>query len=63
MQTALALGGIIGPLTQGFLTQHLVFTATFMSLALVAGSGAAMFLLKVPETKNYRAAEVGNVTL
>jgi MFS family permease len=65
MQTALALGGIIGPLAQGFLTQQLGFTASFTSFALVACVGAALFLLKVPETKNYKTeeygTEVGNV--
>ncbi len=54
MQTALALGGIIGPLAQGFLTQQLGFTASFISFALVASVGTALFLLTVPETKNNR---------
>ncbi|MGB6527756.1 MAG: MFS transporter [Candidatus Nitrosopolaris sp.] len=66
MQTALALGGIIGPLAQGFLTQQLGFTVTFIGLALVACVGAALFLLTVPETKNYKTkndTEVGNVTV
>ncbi|HEY6536045.1 MAG TPA: hypothetical protein VIY08_09685 [Candidatus Nitrosocosmicus sp.] len=53
MQTALALGGIIGPLAQGFLTQYLGFNVTFIGLSLVAGIGAALFILTVPETKNY----------
>jgi hypothetical protein len=42
--------------------QDLGFIATSISLMVVAGSGAAVFL-KVPKTKNYRAARVGNVTL
>lgn len=54
MQTALALGSIIGPIAQGFLTQQLGFNATFITFALVASLGAALFLLKVPETKNYK---------
>jgi predicted MFS family arabinose efflux permease len=54
MQTALALGWIIGPLMQGCMTQHFGFIATFIGFAAVAGLGAVIFLLKVPETKHYK---------
>jgi MFS family permease len=55
MQTALALGGVIGPLLQGFFTQYLGFPVTFISFAVLAAIGAMLFLLKVPETRNYEA--------
>ncbi len=48
--TALAAGGVIGPLISGFLVQHLGFHATFYSFAAMAALGAAWFLLLVPET-------------
>ena len=51
MQTALALGGVLGPLMQGFMTQYFGFALTFTSFAAVATVGAALFLLKVPETR------------
>ena len=51
MQTALALGGVAGPLLQGFLVQHLGFPIAFLGFAGVATLGAALFLLKFPETR------------
>jgi MFS family permease len=52
--TALAIGGVAGPLISGVLVQHLSFRITFYVFALLAAFGAGVFLLTVPET---RAAE------
>ncbi len=52
--TALAVGGVAGPLISGVLVQHLGFRITFYMFALLAAFGAGIFLLTVPET---RAAE------
>ncbi len=49
-QAALALGGVLGPLLQGLSTEHLGFPAAFRILAGIAGLGAILFLLKMPET-------------
>lgn len=51
MQTALAFGGVLGPLIQGFLTQHLGFPTAFISFAAIAVIAAGVFLFKVPETQ------------
>ena len=51
LQTALALGAVLGPFAQGMLTQHLGFVITFWSFAAVAALGAVIFLCFVPETK------------
>ena len=48
--TALAIGGVAGPLIAGVLVQQLGFRATFYSFAFLAAAGAAIFLLSVPET-------------
>jgi MFS family permease len=50
--TALAIGGVIGPLTSGLLVQHLGFKTTFYAFAALAGLGAAVFTRFVPETKS-----------
>lgn len=50
MQTALAFGAMIGPLTQGFLTRYLGFNITFSAFALIALLGASLFIFKMPET-------------
>jgi MFS family permease len=49
--TALATGGVIGPLLSGLLVQHLGFKTTFYAFAALAGVGAALFTRFVPETK------------
>src|SRR3984885_8915029 len=49
--TALAIGGVAGPLISGVLVQHLGFRITFYVFALLAAFGAAVFLLTVPETR------------
>jgi MFS family permease len=55
--TALAVGGVAGPLASGLLVQHLGFKITFYAFALLAVVGAIVFTLFVPETK--RTGEVG----
>lgn len=50
MQTALAVGGVVGPLLQGYLTLYLGFPLTFLCFAGIAALGAVVFLWKVPET-------------
>jgi MFS family permease len=59
--TALAVGGVIGPLASGLLVQHLGFRVTFFAFAVLAGIGALVFTKFVPETrpgKNDCAKEV-----
>ena len=50
--TALAIGGVAGPLISGLLVQHLGFHVTFYVFALLAAFGATVFLLTVPETRD-----------
>lgn len=50
--TALAVGGVAGPVMSGILVQHLGFNATFYSFAALAGGGAIVFSVLVPETKS-----------
>ena len=49
--TALAIGGVVGPLISGFLVQHLGFKMTFYAFTVLALAGAILFTLFVPETK------------
>jgi MFS family permease len=49
--TALAVGGVAGPLASGVLVQHLGFKATFYAFAALAVLGAIVFTKFVPETK------------
>jgi len=49
--TALAVGGVAGPLISGFLVQHLGFRMTFYAFAILALVGAMVFSFFVPETK------------
>jgi MFS family permease len=48
--TALALGGVAGPLLSGFIVEHFGFRFTFFVFASVALLGAAVFTRCVPET-------------
>jgi MFS family permease len=61
--TALAVGGVIGPLTSGLLVQHLGFQATFYAFAALAAVGAAVFTIFVPETRLGGAKKAGNSLL
>ena len=48
--TALAVGGVIGPLGAGFLAQHLGYNGFFYVFAGIAALAAAVFLVAMPET-------------
>jgi MFS family permease len=48
--TALAVGGVIGPIGAGFLAEHLGYNGFFYVFAGIAGLAAAVFLLLMPET-------------
>jgi MFS family permease len=48
--TALAVGGVIGPLGAGFLAEHLGFNGFFFVFAAIAVVAAALFLTLMPET-------------
>lgn len=52
LATALAVGGVLGPLLAGPLVQHLGFPAAFRGFALVAAVGAGVFLWLMPETQS-----------
>lgn len=49
--SAVAVGGVLGPLASGVLVQEFGFRFAFYSFALLAAAGAALFLFAVPETK------------
>jgi MFS family permease len=59
--TALAIGGVIGPLLSGLLVQHLGFKTTFYAFAALAGLGAAIFTRFVPETKSGETKEFTSI--
>ncbi len=48
--TALAVGGVVGPLLTGVLIQHLGFAMMFILFAVLAAAGALWFQFLVPET-------------
>jgi len=48
--TAVAVGGVAGPLVSGVCVQHLGFRVTFYAFAALAGLGAAVFSWLVPDT-------------
>ncbi len=48
--TAQSVGGVLGPLTAGFLVQHLGFPIAFDTFAGIAAVAAALFLSFMPET-------------
>ena len=50
--TALAVGGVAGPLLTGMLIEHLGFTTMFLLFAGLAFCAALWFQLKVPETRS-----------
>jgi len=53
--TALATGGVLGPLISGALVQHMGFKFTFYGFAALALGGAILFTVFVPETRRERA--------
>jgi MFS family permease len=48
--TALAIGGVAGPLVSGLLVEHLGFRFTFYAFAVPAAVGALVLTKFVPET-------------
>jgi MFS family permease len=48
--TALAVGGVVGPLGAGFLAEHLGYNGFFYVFAGIAAVAAALFLTLMPET-------------
>lgn len=50
--SAVAVGGVAGPLISGVLVQQLGFHVTFYAFAVLAACGAVVFLLTVPETRD-----------
>ena len=55
--TALAIGGVVGPLLSGLLVQHLGFKLTFYTFAALALVGALVYASLVPETMPAAGAE------
>lgn len=53
--TALSVGGVVGPLMTGALTQTLGYPVAFGVFAGIAAVAAAVFLIFVPETREGRA--------
>ena len=49
--TALAVGGVIGPLGAGFLAEHLGYNGFFYVFAGIAAVAAGLFLTLMPETR------------
>ena len=56
--TALAVGGVAGPLLTGMLIQHLGFATMFLLFAGLAIAGALWFQFMVPETSRAGAEVV-----
>jgi MFS family permease len=56
--TALAVGGVAGPLLTGMLIQHLGFAVMFLLFAVLAAAGALWFQFLVPETSRAGAEVV-----
>ena len=54
--TALAIGGVIGPLGAGFLAEHLGYNGFFYVFASIAVVAAILFLTLMPETSGDRNA-------
>ncbi len=53
--TALAIGGVVGPLGAGYLAEHLGYNAFFYVFAGIAALGAVLFLTLMPETRQNSA--------
>ncbi|HET6323936.1 MAG TPA: MFS transporter [Planctomycetaceae bacterium] len=63
--TALAVGGVIGPLGAGFLAEHLGYNGFFYVFAGIAVAAALLFLTLMPETggdRNAARLDVGGST-
>jgi predicted MFS family arabinose efflux permease len=57
--TALAVGGVIGPLGAGFLAQHLGYNGFFYVFAGIAVAAAVLFLTLMPETSGNGNTRLG----
>jgi MFS family permease len=55
--TALAVGGVIGPLSAGFLAEHLGYNGFFYVFAGIAVVAAILFISQMPETGKRTARE------
>jgi MFS family permease len=55
--TAVAIGGVVGPILSGVLVQHSGFRATFWSFAALAAFGAVVFSRLVPASREIPAPE------
>ncbi len=60
--TALAIGGVVGPVISGFLVQRVGFKATFLIFAGLALCGAIIFSLFVPETKEVKKSSAASAS-
>jgi MFS family permease len=60
--TALAIGGVAGPLISGLMTQHYGFRTTFFTFATLAGVGAIVFTIFVPETRRLENETLASVS-
>jgi MFS family permease len=49
--TALAVGGVVGPLGPGILVEHVGFLVAYDTLALIAMIAALLFIFCMPETR------------
>jgi hypothetical protein len=58
LATALAVGGVLGPLAAGWLADHLGYNGFFYTFAAVAAAGAALFVLGMPETRPGESAPI-----
>ena len=58
--TAQAIGGVAGPVLQGFLLQHFGFRIAFLFFAALALAGALLYQVTVPETDPARVPQVGS---
>jgi MFS family permease len=54
--TALAIGGVVGPLASGIIVQHLGFAAAFYVFAAIAAVAASLFVAAMPETRSASAS-------
>ena len=53
--TALSIGGVLGPVCTGALTQYLGYSAAFLTFAAIAAAGAVLFVGFMPETRQENA--------
>jgi MFS family permease len=59
--TALAVGGVVGPIASGLLVQHLGFQITFFAFAALASVGGVVFTKFIPETRTVGTKETDGV--